>query len=128
MHSRDWAVSWANYLNGMHSRIHPLFSDQFLTSLDSLGVNDPLNNPSLSASLDVALEPGTGAVAAVSVARTSGIERFDQGALDAVRSAAPFGPTPPTIVDSDNLARVTWEFRRDPQRGCVTTQAIPRSP
>ena len=30
------AVPFASYLNGMHNRIHPIFADSFLGSLDGL--------------------------------------------------------------------------------------------
>ena len=49
------AVPFASYLNGMHNRIHPLFADGFLDSLDSLPSNHPMNDHHLVARLEIVL-------------------------------------------------------------------------
>ena len=36
-------VAFARYLNDLHARIHPLFADGFLASLDKLPATDPRN-------------------------------------------------------------------------------------
>ena len=39
------AVPFASYLNGMHNRIHPIFADSFLESLDGLPAEPPDERP-----------------------------------------------------------------------------------
>ena len=39
------SVPFASYLNGMHNRIHPIFADSFLGSLDTLPANHPDERP-----------------------------------------------------------------------------------
>ncbi|MGH7330572.1 MAG: hypothetical protein ACREJX_19660, partial [Polyangiaceae bacterium] len=49
------AVPFATYLNGMHNRIHPIFADSFLGSLDSLPPTHPMNDPKIYTSLEIVL-------------------------------------------------------------------------
>jgi TonB family protein len=115
---------FASYLNGMHNRIHPIFADSFLESLDSLPPNHPMNDKHLVARLEIVLTK-QGHLKKMGVVRTSGITAFDVAALDAVDRAQPFGPVPTAIVSADGNVYLHWEFHRDQIYACSTMGARP---
>jgi TonB family protein len=117
------AVPFASYLSGMHNRIHPIFSDSFVDSLDSLPPSHPMNDQHLFTRLEIVLTR-QGHLRKMGVVRTSGITAFDIAALDAVDRAQPFGPAPGAIVSPDGNVYLHWEFHRDELR-CSTAGARP---
>lgn len=118
------AMSWAVYLKGMHQRIHPLFANSFMESLDRLPPSDPMNDQHLTTRLEVVLSRD-GHVQKMGIVRPSGRTKFDVAALDSVDCAQPFGPVPDAIVSSDGFAYLQWEFRRDEAFACSTLGARP---
>ena len=46
------ASAFGSYLSMIHNRIHPLFADSFLGSLDNLPSSHPMNNPDLSTEIE----------------------------------------------------------------------------
>lgn len=118
------AVPFANYLNQIHARIHPIFADQFLSSLDSLPASHIMNDPNLITSLEIVVEREEGRVVRRGVTRTSGVTAFDISAIDSVERAGPFGAPPPEIVSPDGNVYLHWEFRRDAM-ACSTLFAHP---
>jgi TonB family protein len=118
------AIRWAAYLKEMHQRIHPLFADSFVESLDRLPANDPMNDQHLTTRLEVVLTRD-GHIQQMGVVRPSGRMEFDIAALDSVDCAQPFEPTPDAIVSSDGFAYLQWEFRRDEVYSCSTLGARP---
>lgn len=118
------AVPFASYLNQMHNRIHPIFADQFLDSLDSLAASHPMNDQSLVTALEIVVEREEGRLVRRGVTRTSGITAFDISAIAAVERAAPFGAPPSQIISPDGNVYLHWEFRRDGHR-CSTLYAYP---
>jgi len=117
-------VPFASYLNGMHNRIHPIFADSFLGSLDGLPVDHPMNNQHLVTRLEIVLTK-EGRLKKMGVVRTSGITAFDIAALDAVDRAQPFGVAPKAIVSGDGNVYLHWEFHRDEVYACSTMGARP---
>jgi hypothetical protein len=117
-------VPFASYLTQIHNRIHPIFSDQFIDSLDNLPASDPMNNQSLITSLEIVVDREEGRLVRQGVVRTSGLTRFDVSALSAVERAAPFGTPPAEIVSPDGNVYLHWDFRRDEMR-CSTLYAYP---
>jgi TonB family protein len=115
---------FAEYLNRMHKRFHPLFADSFLFSLDHLPPSDPLNDQHLATELEIVLDEHSGRVARLGVTTPSGNDTFDAGVLQAVRRAAPFGAPPPEIVSPDGKVYVHWVFHRNEQT-CSTFNARP---
>lgn len=115
---------FATYLNGMHNRIHPIFADSFLASLDSRPTTDALNDMSLITALEVVLTK-EGHVARMGVTKTSGNTAFDVAALDSVDRAQPFGPAPGAIVSPDGRVYLHWEFHRNEIYACSTQGARP---
>ena len=115
---------FASYLNQVHSRIHPIFADQFLASLDSLPASDPQNRPDLSTNLEIVLDRDEGRVHRLGVTKASGVTAFDVNALDSVYRAQPFGPPPREIVSPDGFVYFHWEFHRGPE-ACGTWNARP---
>ena len=95
------AVPFASYLNTIHNRIHPIFADSFLGSLDNLPKTHPMNDPKLITRLEIVVSPKEGRIVKMGVVKTSGITAFDIAALDSVHRAQPFGPAP----GRDRLAR-----------------------
>jgi TonB family protein len=118
------AVPFATYLNGMHNRIHPIFADTFLGSLDSLPGTHPMNDPKIFTSLEIVLTR-EGQIVKMGVVKTSGITAFDIAALDSVQRASPFGPAPGAIISPDGNVYLHWEFHRDEQYACSTMNARP---
>jgi TonB family protein len=117
-------VPFASYLNGMHNRIHPIFADSFLESLDGLPSNHPLNDQHLVTRLEIVLTKD-GHLKKMGIVKTSGITAFDIAALDAVDRAQPFGPAPNAIVSPDGNVYLHWEFHRDEVYACSTMGARP---
>ncbi|MGO9836862.1 MAG: energy transducer TonB [Polyangiaceae bacterium] len=118
------AVPFASYLNGMHNRIHPIFAESFLESLDGLPPTHPMNDKHLVARLEIVLTK-EGHLKKMGVVRSSGITAFDVAALDAVDRAQPFGPAPNAIISPDGNVYLHWEFHRDQIYACSTMGARP---
>lgn len=119
------AVPFASYLNTIHNRIHPLFADSFLGSLDNLPKTHPLNSPRLVTRLEIVVSPKEGRIVKMGIVKTSGITAFDIAALDSVHRAQPFGPAPGAIVSTDGNVYLHWEFHRDEVFACSTMHARP---
>jgi TonB family protein len=118
------AVPFASYLNGMHNRIHPIFADNFLGSLDALPKNHPMNDPKVFTRLEIVVTKD-GHLVKMGIIKTSGITAFDIAALDSVNRAQPFGPAPGAIVSPDGNVYLHWEFHRDEVYACSTMNARP---
>ena len=115
---------FATYLTMMHVRIHPIFADSFLGSLDQLPADHPLNDQKLMTLLEIVLGRD-GRLVRMGVVKTSGLTTFDIAALDAVDRAQPFGPAPGQIVSGDGRVYLHWEFHRDEVYACSTAGAQP---
>jgi len=115
---------FATYLNGMHNRIHPIFAESFLGSLDGLGKDNPMNNPRIYTRLEIVVTKN-GHIVKMGVVKTSGITAFDVAALDSVQRASPFGPAPSAIVSPDGRVYLHWEFHREENIACSTINASP---
>lgn len=118
------AVPFATYLNTIHNRIHPIFADSFLASLDSLPKGHPLSDPRMYTRLEIVVSK-QGHVVKMGVVKTSGITAFDIAALDSVQRASPFGPAPTAIISPDGNVYLHWEFHRDEVYACSTMNARP---
>ena len=118
------AVPFATYLNAMHNRIHPIFADSFLASLDNLPPSHVLNDQHLVTRLEIVLTPN-GHILKMGVVKTSGVTAFDIAALDSVQRASPFGQPPSAIVSRDGNVYLHWEFHRDEVYACSTMNARP---
>jgi TonB family protein len=118
------ARAMATYLVAMHNRIHPIFTDQFLSDLDKQPRTDPMNDMHLSVELEIIVNPD-GSVSKMGITRSSGVKEFDYHALDAVYRAAPFGPTPKIVQSPDGMFYIHWTFNRDPVLGCSTANVRP---
>jgi hypothetical protein len=116
---------FGTYLVTIHNRIHPIFAEDFLGSLDGLPANHPMNEPALMTRLEIVLDRDDGHVIRMGVVRTSGITAFDIAALDSVQRASPFGKPPKAIVSADGNVYFHWEFHRDPVFACSTINARP---
>jgi TonB C terminal len=118
------AVPFATYLTQIHNRIHPIFADGFLSSLDRLPGSHPLNDQTLITALEIVVEREEGRLVRRGVTRTSGVTAFDISAIAAVERASPFGVPPDAIVSPDGNVYLHWEFRRDAM-ACSTMYAHP---
>lgn len=118
------AAPFASYLNQIHSRIHPIFADGFLGSLDRLPSSHPMNDPTLITALEIVVEREEGRLVRRGVVSTSGVTAFDISAIASVDRAGPFGTPPSAIVSPDGNVYLHWEFRRD-QMACSTLYAHP---
>lgn len=117
------ASPFATYLVTIHNRIHPIFADTFLSSIDSLPRSHPMSDPKIFTRLEIVVSK-EGRIVKMGIVRTSGVTAFDIAALDAVNRASPFGPPPSAIVSSDGNVYLHWEFHRD-EMACSTMFARP---
>jgi hypothetical protein len=118
------AAPFASYLNQVHSRIHPIFADEFLMSLEQLPASHPMNDLTLVTSVEIVIEREEGRLVRRGVINNSGVTSFDIQALMAVDRASPFGTPPSEIISPDGNVYLHWEFRRD-QMACSTLYAHP---
>ncbi len=118
-------VPFASYLNAVHNRLHPLFADNFLASLEELPASHPMNQPNLVTHLEIVLDADEGRVKDMGVIKTSGVTAFDISALESLQKAQPFGTPPREIVSPDGNVYFHWEFYRNPQYACSTYFAYP---
>jgi hypothetical protein len=118
-------VPFAGYLNQVHNRLHPIFADSFLASLDSLPGSHPMNRPDIKTHLEIVLNQEDGKVVRMGVTHTSGVTAFDIAALESVMRAQPFGAPPPEIASPDGRVYFHWEFYRNPDYACSTYFAHP---
>jgi hypothetical protein len=118
-------VPFATYLNQIHNRLHPLFADSFLGSLEGLPADNPLSRPDMRTNLEIILDKDEGKIVKMGVTRSSGSTLFDVAALESVQNAAPFGKPPSVIVSPDGNVYLHWEFYRNPYYACSTYFAHP---
>ncbi len=115
---------FGTYLVQIHNRIHPIFADNFLGSLDNLPKEHPLNNQRLITKLEIVVTKD-GRVIKMGVVKPSGVTAFDIAALDSVQRASPFGPAPSAILSGDGNVYLHWEFHREEAIACTTMNAYP---
>lgn len=119
-------VPFSSYLNQIHNRLHPIFADRFLASLDGLPGDHPANRSGISTNLEIVLDPADGKIVRMGVTKASGTTVFDVNALEAVQRASPFGAAPGAIVSPDGNVYLHWEFHREPNLACSTYFARPK--
>lgn len=119
-------VPFSTYLNQIHNRLHPIFADRFLASLDGLPGDHPANRSGISTNLEIVLDPADGRIVRMGVTKASGTTIFDVNALEAVQRASPFGAAPTAIVSPDGNVYLHWEFHREPNLACSTYFARPK--
>jgi TonB family protein len=118
-------VPFANYLVQIHNRIHPIFAEGFLDSLDNLPGTHPLNRPEITTNVEIVLDREEGRITRMGITKTSGVTAFDVAALSAVDAAQPFGAPPRDIVSPDGNVYFHWEFHRNRDEACSTYFARP---
>jgi TonB family protein len=118
-------VPFANYLVQIHNRIHPIFAEGFLDSLDNLPSTHPLNRPEMTTNVEIVLDREEGRITRMGITKTSGVTAFDVAALSAVDAAQPFGAPPRDIVSPDGNVYFHWEFHRNRDEACSTYFARP---
>jgi hypothetical protein len=118
-------VPFASYINRMHNRIHPIFADGFLRSIEGLGRRHGLSNMKLVTHLELVLDREAGKLIRFGVVKPSGVTAFEVAALRSVEQAAPFGKPPKSIVSSDGKIYIHWEFYRNPYYACTSRFARP---
>jgi hypothetical protein len=117
-------VPFATFLNTVHNRLHPIFAEEFLASLDNLPSEHSLNKE-LVTHLEIVLSKDEGKIVRMGVTRGSGVTAFDIVALNAFQRASPYGKAPEAIVSHDGNVYLHWEFHRDPFDACTTRNAFP---
>jgi outer membrane biosynthesis protein TonB len=118
-------VPFASYLNQIHSRIHPIFAETFLESLDDLPASHPMNRPGITTNLEIVLDRDEGRIQKMGITKTSGVTAFDVAALESVHRAQPFGAPPREIISPDGNVYFHWEFHRNREEACSTYFARP---
>jgi TonB family protein len=117
--------TFVDWLGWLHARIHPVFAEHFLEALRLEPGDSAVQDTTLVTLVHLRIDARDGRVRALRVAKSSGVERFDVGVLDAIDRAQPF-PLPPNVLrSSDGDVYVQWAFHRDPMRGCSLANATP---
>ena len=116
--------AFATYLNTIHNRLHPIFAEEFLASLDNLPQEHTFNK-NLVTHLEIVLSKDEGKIVKMGVTKASGMTAFDIVALNSMNRASPFGKAPDAIVSHDGKVYLHWEFHRDPVDACSTRNAYP---
>jgi hypothetical protein len=117
-------VPFATYINTIHNRLHPIFAEEFLASLDGLPPSHSLNQE-LVTHVEIVLSKDEGRIVRMGITRASGVTAFDVVALNSISRAAPYGKSPDVIVSPDGNVYLHWEFHRDPFDACTTRNARP---
>jgi hypothetical protein len=117
-------VPFATYINSIHNRLHPIFAEEFLASLDNLPRAHDLNKD-LVTHIEIVLSKDEGRIVRMGVTKASGETAFDVVALNSVHRASPYGKAPQAIVSPDGNVYLHWEFHRDPFDACTTRNARP---
>jgi outer membrane biosynthesis protein TonB len=115
LHGRT--VAFAKYLEAMHRKIHPVFSDTYLASQPAV-VSTAKTGVEIVVGKD-------GHIAAIGVVGKSGDQDFDAAVLESISRAGPFDPPRDEIRSSDDNVYVHWEFFRDETRACALTSSRP---
>jgi hypothetical protein len=121
--TRQSRQSFGSYIVTFHNRVHPLFAERFLRSLDALTTSPRLNDPMLFTKLEIVLDGEDGHLVQIGVLHPSGDRGFDIGALASVQCASPFGKPPKEAVSADGRVYFQWDFQRDPVFACSTIKA-----
>ena len=116
--------AFATYLNTIHNRLHPIFAEEFLASLDRLPEGHSFNQ-NLVTHLEIVISKDEGKIVRMGVTRPSGMTAFDIVALNSMNRSSPFGKAPDAIVSHDGKVYLHWEFHRDPYDACSTRNAYP---
>ncbi len=116
---------FAKYLHDIHNRIHPIFADEFLDSLERLPPGHALKDTTMVAHVEIILTPNDGKVLRRGIVKNSGSTVFDGAALDAVERAGPFGKAPDVIVSKNGFVYLHWEFHRNLVDACSTRNSHP---
>jgi TonB family protein len=115
-------VPFAQYLNDLHVRIHPIFADELLAAMNETRGPWP---QSLRTVLALVIDQKTGKLKRVGVVEASGVTAFDIAALATIDRALPFKPVPEAIASPDGNVYIQWEFHPDPVDACTTRNARP---
>jgi TonB family protein len=110
---------FTGYISAIHDRLHPIFADRFLASLEELPDSHPLNQKQLNTWIEVVLN-ADGRLVRLGIIQSSGVEQFDIVALEAMSQASPFGKPPREIVSIDGRVYVRWQLWRHPYYACST--------
>ena len=117
-------VPFATFINTIHNRLHPIFADEFLASLDALPKGHALQQ-GLITHIEIVLNKEDGRIVRLGVTKASGVTAFDIVALNSISRAQPYGKAPDAIISPDGNVYLHWEFHRDPQDACTTRNARP---
>jgi hypothetical protein len=112
------------YIDAVHCRVHPIFAESFLVSLEKLPATSSLNSPELRTTVEIVLDEA-GAVARIGIVASGGVKLFDVAVLESISSAAPFGSHLARF--SRSIARCTStgssiEIRSPPARRISSTR------
>ena len=114
---------FAEYLQTIHNRLHPIFGDEFLGS--GVASSEGLDDMTLITHVELVLDKSEGKIVRMGIVKRSGSTIFDAVALEALDRASPFGKAPDVIVSPDGNVYLHWEFHRDPFDACSSRNARP---
>ena len=108
----------ADYLRGLHEKVHPLWTGLFIRGVaEKAPSTSPLNNVGAHAAVVLFSVRWDGSTTDVTLVGSSGVTPFDQAALDAIRRVDDFPVPPVAVLSDDGLAHFRWVLARD-QRLC----------
>ncbi|HVY49780.1 MAG TPA: TonB C-terminal domain-containing protein, partial [Minicystis sp.] len=118
------AAPFATYLVTIHNKIHPLFADRELDSMDK-STQREFQDPKMYAIAELVIAPDTGRVIRRGIVKNSGSTAYDIIVLKAIDASGPYGKAPDAIVSPDGKVYLHWEFHRNHFDACSTRFAYP---
>ncbi len=116
--------AFASYLVTMHNKIHPLFGDRELESLDG-SKDKQFSDQNMYAVAEIVIAPDTGRVIRRGIVKNSGSTAFDTIVLKMIDSSQPYGKTPDAIISYDGKVYLHWEVQRNHVDACSNRNAFP---
>jgi hypothetical protein len=122
----EGAYAWAVHVNRVHRQLHPIFSDQYLTSLNEPDAPKELQGNHLRTTVMLRFRGDTGELAGLVLTSPSIAPAFDAAVLEAWLMMPPVSP-PKEALSADGFVYVMWTLSRDPVQACSTFNMWPRA-
>jgi hypothetical protein len=137
---REMRTALAIYANAIHRKIHPLFAEDYLATIDRLPIDHPVNRHvsppefyhsyspdevGIWTTVEVVLRGADGAIVELGVVHSSGVDEFDAAVLETFERAAPYGAPHVPALSADGNFYLEWTFYRSPLVACSTLGSYP---
>lgn len=109
-----------DYLRAVHARLHPNWVDGYIRVSPYKVLGPSTSRRLAEVSITIRWD---GTIDQAEITKSSGVDDFDDAALNAVQLSAPF-PPPVNVMADDGFVHVKWQFARN-FRLCSAAQITP---